>query len=683
MPPDSRFTQTPDAWDIVLATDNDDDDPLTLMLAQDDSVAMWEGIDAPSLSTDSAVYREMAVMWQPQLGCGHSRRLEETSTTGPDGQIVSLGTSYGRNATFVVPGIVMPAGKLTPVELPAEIAALSGRIFDVAEYGSSRDLYMTTGTKYLLKIAGGDGSVTTRDFGTGYTTRALQIFDGKMYLSGEASGPIQELDGATWTAAAAQCEASRLERVNWAPSDQIMGGSGGGTSADHLILTDFSGFGFYHVVSGNDPKVFANWISVAGAPIPVGDPNYLIQNIVASPRTVWFAKPNGLHGFTETGRAVNLTPWMERTYHPSNGGAVAFYSDDERAMAFIAHEQGLVAVTVNGTQQETARFIQFGGRTANETPIWGRPRWMTPHVDGLFVAYFDGSTSYVMRLILEKDGSYRWSGSECTIEGEEITFMRVTSPDGNPRLWIATIITSSAVGTVGELRLYWQSLPVTGNPWVDYQAGTAHRYAEDWDVYLPRDDAGSSAHKVIRRYDLVARNITGGNSITVDASADDGVYDEQGIVSTGPRGSFIASEYTRATWINWRLRCQNSVTTPLAVETFQARMSVLPEQVDAWTFRCQLAAGQGLGNDAESGQDPYLVRARIRAYQRRGPIKMRRSPLSRETLTVKVEQGARIQAVWSRKDRAYIVVLTFTVSVLSFGAIYGVDAYDAADYGEE
>lgn len=682
MPPSSRFTPTPDAWDIVLATDGSDADPLTLMLVQDGEAAMWEGVDAPSLATDQVVYREQAVMWQPQFGVGYSRRTQETSGTGQDGQILSGGTAYGRNATFPVPGIAMPAGKLTAVDLPDVVANTSGlRFFDSVEYGAY--FWISTGGKYLMTFAGGTGVAGYFDLGGSFTTGQLQVFDNKLYIGGGGSGAIWEYDGASLTQAESSCKAVRMARVNWQPSNQVMDGSGGGTSADHLILTSPSSTGFYHVVSGNDPKVFANWIGSGGSPIPVTDSAYLIQSLVSGGSTIWFSANNGLHGFTETGRSVNLTPWVERAYHPSNGAGSLFYSDDERALVFYLHQHGLVAVTVNGTKQDTARFVQFGGRTPNETPIWGRPRAICPWVDGVFVAYFSPDengvgSSYVMRLVLEKDGSYRWSGSECTIPNEEITFLRVTSPSGVPRLWIGTI-----TGT-GYAKLYYQSLPLSGNPWVDYKWGSSHTYATDWDVYLPRDDAGSSAPKVVRRYDVTGRGIENGNSVTVEASADDGEYVSQGVVTAGPRSSFVATTYQDGVWWDWRARVTNSETQPVVLESFQARMSVLPEQADVWTFRCQLAAGQGIGSGAEDVQDPYTVRQRLRAFQRRGPIQMRRSPLSRETLTVKVEQGARIQTVKVRKTGETVVVLTFTVSVLQAGAIYDAgDVYGVSEYGSE
>ncbi len=676
----SRFTPVPDAWDLVLQLDEDDDDPLTLNLVRDGDVAMWEGGDAPALTTDQAVYREIAVMWQPMLGAGHSRRTPESTGAGPDGQVVSYGTGYGENATFVVPGLAMPAGKLTEVTLPASVVAISGRILDGDEYGpfpisgNEKDFYLTTRQRYLLKVAAGTDTVTALDQGVGYTTHELQTFDGKLYVSSGGNGVVRELDETVWTAAATNCEALSMARVNWLPSNSIMGGSGGGTPADHLILVDEAGDGFWHVVSGNDPKIFANWIP-GGTSYPIGDTTYKINQAVASSKVVWFAKSNGLHGLTETGRTVNLTPWMERTFHPDNGRVACFFSDEERAFVFVAHQQGLVAVNVNGTQQERATFVQFGSKMPNESPIFGRPRAITPYVDGAFVAYYDGTDSRVMRLILEKDGSFRWSGSECTIRGQEITFMRVTSRYDVPRLWIATVEPDSTV------HLYWQALPQSGNPWVDYQNNLGHPFATDWEVYLPRDDAGSSAEKVVRRYDLVARGIGDGNLVYADASADDGDYAEQGTVSEGQRASFIATEYQKGVWFNWRLRCRNTETVPVILETFQARMSVLPEQVDVWTFRCQLAPGQGLLNGADDVQDPYTTKARVRAFQRAGPVRMPRSPLSRETLIVKVEQGSRIQAVKVRRDNEIVVVLTLTVSVLQQGALFDVDAYGAGEFG--
>lgn len=685
--PSSRFTPTPDAWDIVLATDADDTDPLTLMLVQDADVAMWEGVDAPALSNDQVVYREQAVRWTPLEGCGYSRRTPEITGTGPDGQIVVGGTAYGKNATFAVPGVAMPAGKLTEYALPAPLAALAAsRIDDCMVYGDYT--YFATDTPYIVAVHNSDDTLDGYLYlAVGYESKRLQVFDGDLLICGEDTGPVYVYNPfAGITAAASQCQALRMDRVNWAPSNAVMGGTGGGTSADHLIMVSANGAGFYHVVAGNDVTNFSNWIGSGGSPIPVGDSNYPIQELVVGGRTVWFSKTNGLHGFTETGRAVNLTPWAERSYSTWNARAVTFWSDDERALVFWAHAYGLVAITVNGTQQEAARFVQFGGRLPNETPIYGRPRAITPWVDSLFVAYYapdeDGvNTSYVMRLMIEKDGSYRWSGSECTIPNEEVTMLRIGHSSANgldpPRLWIATVTES------GAAKLYWQSLPDSGNAWVDYRAGTNHRFATDWEVSLPREDAGATADKVVRRYDLVAREVGDGNSVTAYASADDAAYEEQGSFSSGGRSSFVAQSYQTGTNFNWKLACTNTETRPIVLEAFQARMSVIPEQADVWTFRCQLSAGQGIGNGAVDEQDPYTVRARLRSLQRLGPVQMRRSPLSRETLIVKVEQGSRIQTVKTRKTGESIVVVTFTVSVLQSGGIYGGDLYGIADYGSE
>jgi hypothetical protein len=673
MPPPSRLTASPDAWDLILADDEDDTNPLTLMLVQDADVALWEGADAPSLASDQSTYREQAVMWKQEAGAGYSRRTEDVTGAGPDGQIISFGTSYGRNVCLAVPGVAMPAGKVTEVEIPAGAQAF--QIGDSAEYGGDKDLYLTTTARTVIKIAGGNGVVSYQDLGPTFLSLEAQIFDGKLYISGGITGGIWEYDGTSWTQAGAQCQATHMERVNWLPSNAVMGGSGGGTPADHLILTDGSRTGFFHVVEGNDPKVFANWIGNGGLRIKVGDPQFLIQDIVASPHVIWFSKPNGLHGYTEIGRAPNLTPWIERAFSEENGFPATFYSDDDRAFVFYAHAHGLLGVAVNGNQQEASRLFSFGGRTPNETPIWGRPRAYAEYVDGLYVAYFDGTDSYVMRLILEKDGSYRWSGAEMVIEGEEVSWMRVTSPGGLPRLWVAT------TGGTPSPRLYWMSLPESGNPWIDYVGGLGHRFATNWSVDPPRDDCSSAANKVVRRYDIVARNVAEGNAVTVSASADDGAYVDQGTVVNGPRASFIANTYPTGVNFNWRLSCQNTETNPIVLETFQARMSVLPEQSDVWTFRCQLAAGEGLLNGAESLLDPYAVRARLRAFQRRGPIQMRRSPLSRETLTVKVEPGMRLQAIKSRKTDEMILVVTFSVSVLSQPAIWGVDVYSVGEYG--
>jgi hypothetical protein len=672
----SRFSGQPDRWDLVFETDP----PLKLMLVRSGDTAAWQGTDAPALATQPSSTREQAVQFKNNgLGAGFSIRTPEATGQGVDGQILSNGYSYGEFVTSVVDGILMPAGKLTEVDLPPQVAALSGRIFDAAEYGDDLDLYFTTGTRYLVKIPSGDGvPVLGQDLGSGFASANITPFDGTLWVSG-SGGPIWGFTEAGGWGQAATVTRSRLATVYWTPSNQLMGGSGGGTGAERLIGTDASGIGFFHCSAGDSPFLAVDWVSVGGDPIPVGDPHYPIQNIVASPDVVWFAKPNGLHGVNEVGRTLNLTRWFERTYDGSNGGCVQYFTGANQSLAFIAHREGLVAVTLNGEQQDTANFVNFGASGPNQTPIAGRPRWFTPTADGLFVAYFDGTDSYIMRLVLKTDGSYRWSGPECVIRGEEVTFLRVTSPGGLPRLWIGTIDNTGEL--TAPLHLYWQSLPVYGNPYIDWTIGTAHRFADEWAVYVPRDDFGSSAEKVLRRYDIVAKNLAaGGGSVAVYASADDGAYVLQGAASASPRSSFLATTYTEGVNFNWRLSVTGSETQPVILEAFQARASVIPEHAPIWNFPCDITPGIATRDGGEDTEDPFTKWVRVRGLQRQGPVQMR-SPLSRQSVTVKVEQPGPIQLTWDDAREQYGMQMLVTVSVLRMPPLY--DAGYPFDSGVE
>lgn len=669
----SRFTSQPDSVDLLLDLDNAD--PLGLMLARDGKPAMWQGQHAPALDVGQSVYRERAVMWRNAgPGCGFSRRLPQTTAQGPDGQILSTAVSFGENATFVVPGIVMPSGKLHAVVMPAALQVPSARIFDGVEYGPNHDFYISVGTPSLLVVPNGDGTpeLGSQSLGANFTSRALTVFGGNLIVSGEGSGAIWIYNGIAWSQAASAVKRSRLAKVYWAISNQLSGSaSGGGTGAMRLIGTDPGGVGFYHIAEGDNPAVEANWSSVGGDPIPVGESYYPIQHIVSSGDVVWFAKPNGLHGVNEIGRAKNLTPWFERTYDPSNGGAVAFWSDDNRALAFIAHTQGLVAVSVNGVASDGARFVQFGSKQPNQTPISGRPRAICPYVDGLFVAYAGG---YVMRLMLT-DGGIVWSGAECvTPNHEDITFLKVTSPNSVPRLWIGT---TKADGTPG---LYWQELPQTNNPYQDYVQGTSHRFSTDWSVTIPQEDFSSTAVKVARRYDVVAGQLGDGNTASVFALADEDAdgYVLQGAISQSPRSSFSATTYTTGVDFDWKVVCRNEDDRPIVLKSFQARASVLTEQVDIWTFRVQLAAEQGLLDDAVSPADPYRAWRRLKGYMRRGPIQARH-PLSSASVTAKVEQALPYKVAWDEMAGSWLVQEALvTISVLRDVTQYDVgDSYDS------
>lgn len=657
----SRFSGSPDAWDISL-TDTYGN-VVGLMLVRSKDVAMWEGTDAPALETQQTSARERAVQWRNgSLGAGISIRLPEASGTGPDGQILSLGYGYGEFVTTVVDGIAMPSGKLTKADLPSQLNFV-GRIFSAQEYGG--DLYFSTQTQYLLRVTGGSGAYDVINLGANYDTSSLQVFDGKLYVAAGSTGFIWEYDGTTWVQST-DVKRSRFGSVYWMVSNQLNGGAGGGTGAYRLLGTDPNGLGFFHIAQGDDPKVDANWSSIGGNSIPVGDGTHPVQNIVASEDVAWFATPTGVFGVNELGRNLNLTKWFERTYDANNGGVVDYYSDESQAIVFVSHQQGLVAVTVNGTSQDTARFVQFGAKGPNLTPVWGRPRWFTPTVDGLFVAYFDGTDSYVMRLIFNKDGSYRWSGAEAVIRNEEVTYMRVASPNGKPRLWIGTIRNSDSVP-----QLYWQSLPESGNPYVDWVTGTDHRFTAEWMVRPPRENFGSSYKKTSRRYDIVAKNLqAGGGSVAVSASADDSAFVFQGSATSSPRSTFLASSgYETGVNFDWRLDVTGSETQPVILESFQARASVLPEEAPVWNFRCQLAPNQGLLNDAEDTDDPFTKWLQVRSLQRKGPIMMR-SPLSNTPIEVKVEQPTPIQMVWGDHSGEQIMTMVLTVSVLKMSAFY-------------
>lgn len=656
--PSSEFTQRLDHYDIVF--DHDRADAFGLMLARDKDAAVWSGDHQPALANEQFRHKPVSYRWiNGGQGASYSKRTPEVTTSSVGGALTSTAYSYAPWLTSKVPGIIMPAGKLTEVTLPESVTY--GTVVDGISFGG--DFYLSHSGRYLIKLKNEDATghppVSVIDMGdASFTSIGLCVFKGYLWVTGQGSGKIRRFDGASIVVGGTDTERSRLATVYWTISPQIAtqgAANTGGTGAWRMIGTDATGAKFQHISEADDPLDDNDWSSL----IKIGDgTSYTTQWITANNHTVWFATTGGLYACDETGYTPNLTEWVKLAYNPSNGGAAVYWA----GLVWYAHSQGLMAIPVTGERQDLPSYAQFGYLVPNQTPIWGRPRAITPDVDGLWVGYYNSatSTSYVMQLLLDKQGNIRWSGPEAVFEsGQTVSLLRrVSPPAGNPYLLIATQI----AGGASPPRVYMESLPVSGNAYTDWMNGTAHRFSTTGSIYLPREDLDSTSKKVVERYMVVSKNLGSGRSIAINASIDDAGYVEQGVAQRSSQASFVAIASTKSgvNW-DWRLDLTGTEEQPPILEAFGAGVAIVPDYQTVKTYKVIIAPGQGNRHGMDQ-REVHAIWKRLEGLQKRDRIVMRDQ--FGQVTQVRVEQSIPHEAYYDAKQECWVLVASVVIRTI-------------------
>lgn len=669
------------AGELVFMTDLND--PVVVMLSRDGDATTFSGEHAPSLDSEPFRPQPVSYVWKNGgHGAGYSKRTPEVTASSLGGSLTSLAYAYGEGVTSKVPGILMPSGYQTELSLPAAITTGQYAI-DGISYGGH--YYVSFNGRYLLKIADEDGALSTVDLGVGYSGQSMVVFKNYLWISG---GLIKRYDGTTVTtgsAAGVGTARSRLAVVYWTISPQIATGGAagtGGTGAYRMIGTDVNNPKFYHVSEGDDPLVTGDW----STDINVGDgATYDIQTVVANNHTVWFATTGGLYACDETGYAPNLTEWVKQAYNPSNGAGSVFWNN----YVWYAHVQGLMAIQVTGERQDLATYAQFGYLVPNQTPIYGFPRAFAPDVDGLWVGYYSESqnTSYLLQLLIDGEGRMRWSGPEAVFPGEILSLCRRVSPisaGAAPYLLIGTVGAVDGAPT-GAPHLYQKSLPVSGNPYTDWLNGTQHRFAESSRIFLPREDCDSASKKTVDRYVVVAQNLSSNVTITVNASVDDGTFEEQGVATRSPRRTILADVDTPAgvNW-QWRLDMVNTQTEPYVLESLGAGVAIIPQQQGIKTYKVTLASGDALKMGNSEIKDPGSRWKRIEAMQMRDRVHMRDQ--WGDDYLVRIEQSIPHQVYWDQHQAQWVMTgeikVRFLVDTAKYNRGYSWSSGCIFGYGE-
>ena len=646
-------------YDLVL--DPDGDRPVGLMLDKDRKQV---AVSVRYLPTDGQGITVRDWTWQNgAAGAGYSVETPESRAGG--------GCAYGEFVCLCYEGRAMPAGALTEYTLPAYISPLQGEIRDSFEWGPNQDLWLTTKTRYMMQLANGTAApVGGADFGVGVETESAAIFrfegdtQDRAYVGTGTTGTvIRVFDGSLWSPGNLGTSRKDLAVVYWQLGEALATGGLTGTAGiggHRLIGVDEDATGFY-AVSGN-PADTANWTALTTVG-ETGD-QHPIKSIVASNRVVWFAKATGIYSVDELGHSPNVTSWVKLAYDPDNGDAVAFWD----GLIWYAHRWGMTLVPVDGNRQDSVVNINFGYGRSNTTPVYGRVAAMAPSQDGMWVAYYNGTDSYIGKCRVS-GGQGRWSMAECVIPDQRVTFLRQTSPGGSPRLIIGT------VDDDGLMHLYWQSLSSTGDAESDHLHDGDFVPAPEWSLTFSEFDDGDPVEKTFRRYSLEARNLGGGNTVEYQLSADNGDFAVQGVATEGARwsGTPLAS-YVRATAAQVKLVCRNEGAAPIVIKSVGARYSPHPELTAVVTYPVIFGKGVPLNGGGVDTDDAANKLALLELYQRDDPITYT-DHLGRDLEGI-VEPGLNETYALNSDGSGWVVRATLTMSITRRLARFDVSLFD-------
>lgn len=604
--------------------------------------------------------------WFWANGTGGAGTTIETPTSAAAGA-----SDFGAFVNLRRVGVAQPAGRLTEIALPAGTAAASGR-FRVGRVFNG-DLWISTLSRYLLRVAEATGVNGTfeSDFGAAAATTGLAVWryagasDAHLYC-GAGNAPLQEFDGAAWTAGEVETKRLFLETPYWTiGAGMASGGSAGeaGGSSSRLVGLHTQGLGFYHV--DGDPKVAANWSSLI--PVGTGGSFFPIQSLAADNRTVWFSSGVGVFGVDGLGYSPNFTKWVEQNADNTFTGYWCVYWAN---LLWFNTASGLAVFSPDGRRVDLARTFRFGG-TTGVSEIYGFHQVMAPSEDGLYVGIFNPVTrdSYVGLLLLDANGAFRWSMAEAVLPGQNVTYLQqVTGTDGVPRLFIGT-----QDDTTGLMRLWVQDLPRSGDPEADYQSGGAFRPAAAWSIQLSRFNGAQPVRKTARRLMLEADQVGGAhpaNTIAVSVSNDGGAFTAQGRATVSPRWSSQPIVGTaQATSMQVRLDVANGETAPVVIRSAAVLYSEHPEVSSAITLPVTIGEGSPV-------EDPRAMLQRLEVAQRAGPLYVDDFYGRRLEATVSIDQLEIVpEAVGNGWTIRAIVTLLVTRRVSR------VDAGDATDQG--
>lgn len=289
---------------------------------------------------------------------------------------------------------------------------------------------------------------------------------------------------------------------------------------------------------------------------PIGDPSGKINQVFAHNRWDYVLKDEGLYSFDqETSEEANLLTDL-----------IAFKSSENRAFAHW-HDQILLcsfAGLYRYLQQGAARTSGAEEMEMNEGPLLNTfPTAAVGFGKWAFVAHYKGSTNttYIAMHRRAREGDANFGTPITTVSGiyqftGRCNAMHITSLGGTPELWFAV-----------DTDIGWIELTRDGRP-AAYQTANTTRVE-----FSPTDLGSPFTVKYGRGIEVVGRNVAATRAVQVEASWDDGAFNDVGAVISSLSNTFAQRFWTVGTNDSGRV-------LQLAVELTNDSASAPPEVRD-------------------------------------------------------------------------------------------------------
>jgi hypothetical protein len=574
---------------------------------------------------------------------------------GASQRYLKNGYAYAIGADARMPRLVMPAGAVTEVTLPAG----AGEINDFFSYAGH---LWALASRYAVKIDGaiGNALAIAHDFGGAYSAVSAQALNGTYYV-GRSGGGFTSFDGTTWTD---ETVFSRgfLGKSYWETQD--------GTADDRLIASA-SPTTIKYITRGLDPMVDGNWVG----PVQVGDGTRAITKLVSAPRYTAIFTSGAVHGLDSRARTPALTSYLQ--YDDHNGGAGLHRGD----MMLYGAAAGLEGVLVgSGALQQRPNPLHPGValQIPDETPVYGRPVALAhePGTGWVKEGLYNGTDSYLRwgrpaaEAGVQALGPWVWHGASYKFAGERISAMAYAENTANLQtyLWVATVRSSDS-----SIHLYYMSTPKASTPYADYLNGGLHRYQTDWSLYFSDDDFDDpGSRKIIERYTMSGEQLTDGASLAVSTAVPGVDYTLQGSLTRGTgskfqgRTSFISTGELRSGYqFGFLIQGRSTVTRPVLLRELTARAQVSVERATQIQYRIAGGDGVVLNNKTIGRGDPDIVLARLQGLTRQGPVTLRNHRRKTMSVTVERDVGWEDRDAHTGEHAGLDRTITLTVTVLS------------------
>ncbi len=601
--------------------------------------AQIEGGFGPAEADDQLVSDDVPVMHDDfSGGAFYSKRLLKT------------GYAYAEGAYCRDPRVVLPAGAVTELPLPAGTVEISG------SFEQDGHLYLLAGALAVRLGSGTDLPVNAQYLGAGFVADGAAAFNGATYVGG-SGGNLWRLQGGVWTQSASAAR-RKAATVSW-----VIPSEGSGISAERLIMAT-SDLRNIRYVAG-DPLIDANW----GPVIRVGSSSHPITSLVSAPRHAYICKTDGLYDLNSRGETPHLTPGLRHAAIAPSNGAVSLYWG---GFVYFTHVSGLYRVWVGDpVVQYQPGWCQPGWGLPNETPIHGACTALAIDQGWIIASVYNGTNSYQgagvdrREVGIEGIGPLLWHFAEVALPGERITHMRVTAPGSQPRLWIATMYG-------GQARLRWVSLPKAATPLEDFLASGQHRFQQRWTLYPSVHDWGDAdAEKIIKQLGVVTENLGTGVTMDVAANADGGAWTSQGTIRTSPRARLVPrAPLSKGQQIGLRIIGNGTALIPAVLRSAKVRAEVNVELFERRRYPIRVQRGQKTRNGATDRRNPARVWQQIVDFQRAGPIDM--VDEQGNQLTIRVRGGMPFKQVEDKESGDWTYIAALDVTVLDIVAMGGV-----------